>query len=282
MSAYPSGEQWTISHGGQEATVVEVGGGLRDYRVGGLDVLAGYGVEEQGRAGRGQLLMPWPNRLRDGRYTFDGEDYQLALSEPARGNASHGLVRWALWSVLDRSESAITVGYRLHPQQGWSGRLDLAVTYSLSDEGLSVTTGDNVGRPGLPSAVAPTPTSPSATPAWLTSCSRCRRGAGPRRRRAEAAHRHRTGGGGRPRLPLAEAVGDTRLDTAFTGLERDEPAAGTVDVGGLAGRPTVAVWGDEAFGWVQVFTDKAEDGGRGRPRGRRRADELPGRRVQLR
>ena len=45
MSAYPSGEQWTISHGEQEAVVVEVGGGLRGYRVGGLDILAGYGVD---------------------------------------------------------------------------------------------------------------------------------------------------------------------------------------------------------------------------------------------
>ena len=71
--------------------------------------------------------MPWPNRLRDGRYTFDGEDYQLALSEPARGNASHGLVRWARGRCSTAATSDLTVGYRLHPQQGWSGTLDLTV-----------------------------------------------------------------------------------------------------------------------------------------------------------
>src|SRR5512144_810027 len=135
---HPSGEQWTIRHGDLEATAVEVGGGLRVLTAGGLDVLAGYGADEMASSGRGQLLMPWPNRLRDGRYRFDGRDQQLALTEPARGNASHGLVRWALWSVLDRSESALTVGYRLHPQQGWAGRLDLKVRYELSATGLEV------------------------------------------------------------------------------------------------------------------------------------------------
>ena len=66
MHEYPSGEQWVIAHGGQEVTVVEVGGGLREYRHGGVDVLAGYGVDEQCRAGRvgvpgdlTQCLLNW-------------------------------------------------------------------------------------------------------------------------------------------------------------------------------------------------------------------------------
>ena len=263
MSAYPSGEQWTISHGDQEAVVVEVGGGLRSYRVGGLDVLAGYGVDEQATAGRGQLLMPWPNRLRDGRYTFDGEDYQLALSEPARGNASHGLVRWALWSVLDRSDSSITLGYRLHPQQGWSGRLDLTVTYALTDEGLSVATrAENVGRARVPFgcgahpyvALGDTPLSdvvltvPASELVLVDDERKLPTGTAP------------VGEQGRD-FRSARPLGDTRLDTAFTGLERDQHGRWKVEVGGLAARPSVTVWGDQAFDWVQVFTDKGEDEG---------------------
>ena len=263
MSAYPSGEQWTISHGGQEAIVVEVGGGLRGYRVGGLDILAGYAAQEQATAGRGQLLMPWPNRLRDGRYTFDGEDYQLALSEPARGNASHGLVRWALWSVLDRSESSITVGYRLHPQQGWSGRLDLTVAYALSDEGLSVTTrAENVGRTRAPFGCGAHPyvalgdtrlsdvvlTVPASELVLVDDERKLPTGTAP------------VGEQGRDfRSP--RPLGDTRLDTAFTGLERDHQGRWHVEIGALAGRPAVTVWGDRAFDWVQVFTDKGEDEG---------------------
>jgi galactose mutarotase-like enzyme len=33
---------------------------------------------------------PWPNRLADGRYSFDGEEHQVALSEPEKQNAITG------------------------------------------------------------------------------------------------------------------------------------------------------------------------------------------------
>jgi len=89
----PSGEQVAISFGDQRAVVVTVGGGLREYTAGGVEVLDGYAVGAICDGGRGQLLVPWPNRLRDGRYTWRGRDLQLALSEPERSNAIHGLAR---------------------------------------------------------------------------------------------------------------------------------------------------------------------------------------------
>ena len=67
MTSPLSGEQWTIRYGSHEVTVVQLGGGLRTYTLDGVDVVAGYRVDEVARAGRGQLLMPWPNRIRDGR-----------------------------------------------------------------------------------------------------------------------------------------------------------------------------------------------------------------------
>lgn len=69
--------------------MVEVGGGLRSYHARDLDVLAGYPPDTRCTAGRGQLLMPWPNRIRDGRYTFSGSSHQLALTEPEGANAMH-------------------------------------------------------------------------------------------------------------------------------------------------------------------------------------------------
>ena len=151
MSVNPSGEQWTIRHGDHEAVVVEVGGGLRAYAFRGCDVLAGYPQDARCSAGRGQLLMPWPNRIRDGRYTFAGQDHQLALTEPDRGHAIHGLVRWAIWSVLEQTEDAVTLSCRLRPQQGWEWSLDLSVTYALTASGLIVTPrARNVGTDAAP------------------------------------------------------------------------------------------------------------------------------------
>jgi len=76
----------------------------------------GFGEDEMSSGGRGQLLMPWPNRIRDGRYSFEGKDVQLPLTEPARGHASHGRARWAPWALLERPEARVTVGHGVRPQ----------------------------------------------------------------------------------------------------------------------------------------------------------------------
>ena len=149
--ASPTGQQWTIGHGPFEATVVEVGGGLRTLTRDSVDLVAGYAADELCASGRGQQLMPWPNRIRDGRYTFGGTEHQLSVTEVARGNASHGLVRWALWELVELEDDMVTVGYRLHPQPGWDHHLDLRTTYVLDDSGLVVTTAArNVGVAAAP------------------------------------------------------------------------------------------------------------------------------------
>ena len=147
----PTGAQWTVRRGGDELVVVEFGGGIRSYTRGGVDVVAGFGPDEMSVAGRGQQLIPWPNRLRDGTYAFGGTERQLALSEPAKHNASHGLVRWTTWDLLDQTSTSITVGQRLHPQPGWAWVLELTTIYALADDGLTVTTTAlNVGEGDAP------------------------------------------------------------------------------------------------------------------------------------
>lgn len=138
-TALPSGDQWTIRHGDHEVVIVQVGGGLRTYRLGDRDLLHGYPQDAKADAGRGQTLMPWPNRIRDGKYTFAGKDQQLALTEPARANASHGLIRWADWTVVQHDSDAIVVEHLLRPQPGWDWTLRLQVAYTLSAVGLMVT-----------------------------------------------------------------------------------------------------------------------------------------------
>jgi aldose 1-epimerase len=89
----PSGEQIEIAHGDQRALIVEVGGGLRTYSAAGRELLDGYGIDEMSTSGRGQVLIPWPNRIQDGTYSFEGERHQLAINVVAEQDAIHGLVR---------------------------------------------------------------------------------------------------------------------------------------------------------------------------------------------
>ena len=100
--ASPTGQQWRIGYGRQEVIVCEVGATLRTYSVREHPVVDGFGVDEWSHSGRGQILAPWPNRLADGRYEFNGVRAQAALDEPERRNAIHGLVRWMPWTLQTR------------------------------------------------------------------------------------------------------------------------------------------------------------------------------------
>src|SRR5947209_7195429 len=118
MAEAPSGRQFEITHGGQRAIVTEVGATLRRYRVGDREVLDGFGSDEMCSAGRGQLLLPWPNRIRDGKYSFRGSAYRLPLTEPERGNAIHGLVRWSVWAAVEYGAYRLAMHYVVCPPPG--------------------------------------------------------------------------------------------------------------------------------------------------------------------
>ena len=135
----PTGDQFEISGGGYRAVVTEGGATLRLLEHDGRPLLDGFDEDEMPKVGRGQMLMPWPNRIRDGRYSFGDRDLQLALSEAARGNASHGLVRWAAWSLEEQLSGSVSLTYRLMAQSGYPWTLDLHVLFDLSADGLTVT-----------------------------------------------------------------------------------------------------------------------------------------------
>jgi aldose 1-epimerase len=132
----PSGEQFELVSGPVRAVVVEVGGGLRELWHEQRWLVDGFDDSELCPACAGQVLLPWPNRIGDGRYTFDGQEHQLPLSEPARHNAIHGLVRWQPWTVLSRGKDHVELGYELFPQPGYPFRLRLRTRWSVSPRGL--------------------------------------------------------------------------------------------------------------------------------------------------
>lgn len=147
----PSGEQFEISHGEQRATIVEVGGGVRAYQVADRRVLDPYPLEAICDGAHGAVLVPWPNRLADGRYRFDGVDYQVALTEPERHNAIHGFLRWRPWRASERKLDRVVMQTRLHPREGYPFALEVSVAYKLGEEGLTVSlSATNIGERPCP------------------------------------------------------------------------------------------------------------------------------------
>ena len=136
VSVAKSGTQWTIEADGHRAVLAEVGGVLRGYSAGDRDVLDGFGTDELAPACAGQVLAPWPNRIRDGQYTFEDTAYQLPLTEPEKHTAIHGLVNWVRWQLAEQTPDAVTLEYDLPPQIGYPWSLRLRTRWSVSADGL--------------------------------------------------------------------------------------------------------------------------------------------------
>lgn len=133
--AAPSGNQYEIRHGAQRVVIAEVGAGLRSYLVGERRILDGYGPEEMCTGARGHSMIPWPNRVRGGKYTWAGKEFQLDLTEPEKLGAIHGLTRWAPWRYLEGSAHSAAFGYVLHACPGWDWVLDCRLQYTLDTGG---------------------------------------------------------------------------------------------------------------------------------------------------
>jgi aldose 1-epimerase len=147
-----TGQQFEICSGQYRCVVSEVGAGLAGLWRGSRAVTVPYTDDALPPMSNGGVLIPWPNRIRGGRYAFQGSEFQLPLSEPARGNASHGLTRWVRWNIAERDESSLTFVHDLVPQTGYPFELHFQVRYTVTGEdGLAVhARASNVGVRSAP------------------------------------------------------------------------------------------------------------------------------------
>jgi aldose 1-epimerase len=257
LAVAPSGTQWTISSAGHEAVLVEVGGGLRSYRVGGVDgvdIVDGFGESEVCPGCAGQILAPWPNRIRDGQYSFAGEAHQLPLTEPERHNAIHGLVNWARWRLVEARGDTVVLEHDLVPQPGYPWPLHLRTTWSVAADGLRaehVVT--NVGHRPAPFGLSVHPyLFLPGTPIddlVLTV---------PGRNRLLVDGRLLPIGAARVAgtdydFTEGRRLGTTVLDTAFGDVITGTDGGSQVSLAAPDGR-SVAVWADESFMWWQVYS----------------------------
>ena len=254
----PSGQQFVLTSGEQRAVVTEVGAGLRTYTVAGRDVIDGYGEGEMCTIGRGQLLLPWPNRIEDGRYEFEGSVYQMPITEPGRHNALHGLTRWVNWSAVEHVADGVVMSLVLHPQEGYPFALHLQAEYRLSSTGLTVrTTATNLGTEAAPYGAGHHPylTVGSVIDQVLLKL--------PALMRLETNDRLiptgrllATKGTAYDFLEL-RPIGSLRMDTAFASLVPDSDGVIRIYFQAAGGDPSVILWMEPAYRFLMVYTPDA-------------------------
>lgn len=257
MTPASSGEQFSITHGDYRATVVEVGGGIRTLEAAGVPLVQGYTAADTCDGARGQLLLPWPNRIDGGSYDFGDTRWQLPISEPDGDCAIHGLTRWATWRCVDRHADRVTLEHRLHPQPGWPGTLDLEVAYQLTDDGLSVTlSAHNIGATTAPFGVGAHPylvAGDAPLDDWILELPASTMVATDDRG-LPSARVDVTGTYLDFRTP--RRIGELRLDNPFTDLDLDAAGLSAVRLTAPSGTG-VTLWADHHHRWFQVFTGDA-------------------------
>jgi aldose 1-epimerase len=250
-----SGEQFEISFGRQRATIVEVGGGIREYEVEDRAVLDPYPEDAICDGAHGAPLIPWPNRLADGRYRFDRVEYQVPLNEPEKQNAIHGFVMWRPWRAQERAPERVVMAAELHPMPFYPFRLDLRIAYELGEGGLTVTTtAENTGDRACPFGHGQHPyLSPGE--GLIDDCALQLAGG----TRISTDTRRQLPKG---RFPVEGSefdflqprkLGTTEIDFAFTDLDRDDDGKAWTRLTGPDGG-CASLWVDRSYPFVETYT----------------------------
>ncbi|HVK20664.1 MAG TPA: aldose 1-epimerase family protein [Actinokineospora sp.] len=250
---------YEIHLGPARAAVSATGATLRAYTVDGVPFVETFPAGEPAPMSSGAVLLPWPNRTADAAWPYRGESQHLTVSEPARDNAIHGLVRDRIWALNERSESAVTLSVEIADEPGWPFRFRTAVTYALEERGLVVThTIDNLSDRPMPFGLGAHPYvragATDVDDCEVTLAATTRLPLDPVRllpaRAQEPARIHR-----RPMRGLT-------LDGAFGGCVPSEDGLVRHTLMGPDGG--VEVWADPVFGWTQVYTPAEFPGRPGR------------------
>lgn len=264
-----SGERVDLRHGSYAASIASVGASVRSLTFDGRDLVVPFDADEVRPAFRGAMLAPWPNRVVDGRYAFKGEDHQLALTEPARGHALHGLAAWLDWTVIASSSSSASLRVVIEAQDGYPFRVQVTATFTLDDDGLRTDVeAVNLGEADAPYGTGPHPylvagegrvddwtlelpaaqvltvTPDRLIPVWLESVD-------------ADGQRHFDFQDARP-------IGDTFIDHAFSSLTPEGASGRTVvRLTAPSGTGVTMSW-SHGLPWVQVHTADQEDPTRSR------------------
>ncbi|WP_346620859.1 aldose 1-epimerase family protein [Blastococcus montanus] len=239
-----------LSAGDARLAVDLRGGTLCRLAVGDWELLDGYAPGAVAPGWRGAVLVPWPNRLRHGRWTWQEEELQLDVRSPDEPHAIHGLVAWQPWTVLAEADGSVTVGTTVEPHPGYPFRLAVAVDHELTAERLTCRLRvRNLGAEPAPFGAGFHP--------YLSVGATADGGIG----EAELTVPARTElvlDGGLPtgeRRPYDGAIGrigDRALDTPLTDLDRDADGWTHVRLRGGAGELTLSA--DDSWPWLQVYS----------------------------
>ena len=251
----PTGRQCILGDAehGPSARITQVGATLRALRVGGVELIPPYPDDAPTPAASGVVLVPWPNRIRDGVWTQDGQTRRLAITEPALNNASHGLLRFAAYQPVELESGRITLEADVYPQTGYPFHLSTRVTYELTASGIEVT--HRIVNAGALAAPVALGTHPYLMIGGVPTRDLVLTSSGTNRLVVDEqlVPVDEVPVGPSSDLRRGRRLGDVTLDTAYTGLTRDADDRVRHRLTAPDGRSLV-LWQGPGFDYAQIFT----------------------------
>jgi aldose 1-epimerase len=237
------------------AVITQVAAGIRALEIDGVALVETFPESSIPPGGAGIVLVPWPNRVAGGRWSLNGAEQQLDITEPKAGNAIHGLLRSTGYQLVEQHPHRVVQAASVYPQHGYPFVLDTLVEHELVADGLTVThTITNQSAAAAPVAVGAHPyLAIGGVPSSELTIT------------IDASTRFLTDehqipvseepvAGSDLDLTLGRRVGDLDIDHGYGGV-RVTDGRSLQRLEAPDGR-RVELWADENFGYVQVFTPK--------------------------
>ena len=150
--------EFTLGAGGYTAVVTARAAALRVLQFEGRDLIVPFPKGGPIPDYRGVIAAPWPNRIADGAYVFDGNKHQLPINEPERETALHGLAFPLEWTLKESDAGSLTLTCTVGPTAGYPFVLELESRFALDEAGLHTSvTARNAADVAAPYGVCPHP-----------------------------------------------------------------------------------------------------------------------------
>lgn len=255
----PTGVQVHLEADGVRAQISQVGASLRHLVIGATTVVPPYPEDHPAPSCSGVVLVPWPNRIRDGIWIDGDETRALAITEPKLNNATHGLLRYTAYEIAEQSDATVLLRANIVPQTGYPYLLETSVRYTLEADGVTAEH-TIVNRSADPAPVAlgthPFLTISEADPGQLLLHV-------PAETFFETDDRLLPVGespvSGNTDLRTPRRLADVQLDTGFATLRREDDGRVRSTLTAPDGR-TVTLWQGPGLDYLQAYTSTSYPG----------------------
>lgn len=138
MTTLPVATHRLSGASGVVATISRRAAALRGLSVAGIDLVEPTAAREPAPGLAGATLAPWPNRVEGARWTLDGAEQLLEVTEPEFGHANHGLLLDTDYEVVAEGAELLELRTIVRDRSGYPFRLEVTVRYTLEARGVRV------------------------------------------------------------------------------------------------------------------------------------------------